>query len=56
MKTITKPIRLPPELIARLKALKRPHQAIAGVIEELLDNIDNRDINKTLNKGEDKHE
>jgi len=51
MKTATKPIRLPPELIARLKAHKRPHQAMAGVIEELLNNADAKD---TLIKEEGK--
>lgn len=32
-----KNIAIPEELYERLKARKRPHQAIAGVIEELLD-------------------
>ena len=38
--TITplKSIKLPLELVMKLKALRKPHQAIAGVIEELLAN------------------
>lgn len=29
-------LKLPPSLLVKLRALRRPHQAIAGVIEELL--------------------
>lgn len=32
----TKNISIPEELYERLKVMRRPHQAIAGVIEELL--------------------
>lgn len=33
-------IRLPESLVERLRTHRRPHQAIAGVIEELLDMSD----------------
>lgn len=39
--TNIKAIKIPVELLNRLKARKRPHQAIAGVIEELLNEVKN---------------
>lgn len=36
MKTETTVMKVPKDLVQRLKAMRRPHQSIAGVIEELL--------------------
>ena len=36
MTDFTVPVRMPKELRERLKALRKPHQALAGVIEELI--------------------
>ena len=33
-------VKIPDDLIIRIKSRKRPHQAIAGVIQELLDLAD----------------
>lgn len=44
-------IKLPKKLVERLKALKRPHQAMAGVIEELLEQKGNTE--KEGNKNPD---
>ena len=41
---------MPKELRDRLKARARPHQALAGVIEELLDYKDNTETSITANK------
>jgi hypothetical protein len=40
-------IKLPKQLVERLKAHKRPHQALAGVIEELLNEANNKNHNDT---------
>lgn len=39
---VRKTIRVPEDLLERLKALRKPHQAIAGVIEELLEKAGNK--------------
>ena len=44
-----KPIGVPPDLYERLKARMHPHQAIAGVIEELLNVVDKIDKPKDTN-------
>jgi hypothetical protein len=36
MKTPSSTVKLPVDLITKLKTLRRPHQSIAGVIEELI--------------------
>lgn len=47
-----KNIAVPEELHNRLKARKRPHQALAGVIEELLNAVENN--SNVKNKGHEK--
>lgn len=38
-----KGIAIPEELYEKLKARKRPHQGFSGVIEELLDEVENKE-------------
>lgn len=38
---------VPADLRERLKARKRPHQALAGVIEELLEQVEKNEEKKT---------
>ena len=40
MKTVMTTIRLPKDLVAKVKEKRRPHQSIAGAIEEMLTQID----------------
>ncbi|KKM62151.1 hypothetical protein LCGC14_1524660 [marine sediment metagenome] len=40
-----KSVAIPEELYERLKALRKPHQALAGVIEELLAEVDKGEQN-----------
>ena len=49
--TTTKPVKIPAELLLRLKARKRPHQALAGVIEELLLTVESLEKKEINNAG-----